>query len=75
MWSSKWIPITSDGAGDYECIDLNPTWKGRWGQVILRTEASDFVLQGKSFKDYFSKLVKDVLDGKYDDHYNYFIYD
>jgi cell wall assembly regulator SMI1 len=34
-WSPRWIPITSNGAGDSHCIDLAPGPNGKRGQVIL----------------------------------------
>ena len=33
-WHSLWVPITSNGAGGYHCIDLAPAGGGRRGQVI-----------------------------------------
>lgn len=33
-WHPLWIPITSNGAGGYHCIDLDPAEGGRRGQVI-----------------------------------------
>lgn len=33
-WHPLWIPITSNGAGGYHCIDLDPAEGGRKGQVI-----------------------------------------
>ncbi|GME73522.1 unnamed protein product [Ambrosiozyma monospora] len=68
MWSPRWIPITSDGGGGNHCIDLDPSPEGTMGQVISHTEESSIDLLGKSFKEYFAKIVRDVLDGKlYDD--------
>ncbi len=33
-WHPLWIPITSNGAGGYHCIDLDPAEGGRKGQII-----------------------------------------
>ena len=33
-WSPRWIPITSDGAGNSLCIDLDPAESGRPGQIM-----------------------------------------
>lgn len=49
-WNSKWIPIASNGGGDYLCIDTDPTEEGTIGQVLYfwhdweyrSVEASDF---------------------------------
>jgi cell wall assembly regulator SMI1 len=33
-WSAKWIPLTYDGAGNHDCLDLNPAEGGTVGQII-----------------------------------------
>jgi cell wall assembly regulator SMI1 len=33
-WSKWWVPFTSDGGGDAQCVDLDPAPGGRPGQVI-----------------------------------------
>lgn len=33
-WSSEWLPVCGNGAGDYYCIDLAPASGGTVGQVI-----------------------------------------
>ncbi|MEA5465228.1 SMI1/KNR4 family protein [Leptothoe sp. PORK10 BA2] len=33
-WSSKWIPLTYDGAGNHDCLDLIPATGGTNGQII-----------------------------------------
>lgn len=33
-WNTKWIPIASNGGGDYLCIDTDPTEEGTVGQVL-----------------------------------------
>jgi cell wall assembly regulator SMI1 len=33
-WSPKWIPLTYDGSGNHDCLDLNPTSEGTVGQII-----------------------------------------
>lgn len=34
LWHSKWIPIAENGAGDYLCIDTDPSEKGKIGQIL-----------------------------------------
>lgn len=34
LWNSKWIPIAENGAGDYLCIDTDPSESGVVGQVL-----------------------------------------
>ncbi len=33
-WSPGWIPVTHNGFGDHDCIDLTPTASGMFGQLI-----------------------------------------
>ena len=33
-WHPAWLPITHDGAGNHDCLDLAPAPGGRRGQVI-----------------------------------------
>lgn len=33
-WNAAWIPITYDGAGDHDCLDLDPDKGGHVGQMI-----------------------------------------
>lgn len=34
LWNPKWIPIASNGGGDYLCIDTDPSEAGVVGQVL-----------------------------------------
>lgn len=34
LWNAKWIPISENGAGDYLCIDTDPSDSGVVGQVL-----------------------------------------
>lgn len=36
LWNTSWIPFTSDFAGDYMCVDLDPNVSGHIGQVFLK---------------------------------------
>lgn len=33
-WNSKWIPLGYNGAGDFHCLDLEPSLGGEVGQII-----------------------------------------
>lgn len=33
-WNPKWIPIASNGGGDYLCLDMDPSERGQAGQVL-----------------------------------------
>ncbi|RRJ61834.1 SMI1/KNR4 family protein [Paenibacillus oralis] len=34
LWNDKWIPIASNGGGDYLCLDMDPAEAGQVGQVL-----------------------------------------
>lgn len=34
LWNPKWLPIASNGGGDYLCLDTDPTNEGQPGQVL-----------------------------------------
>lgn len=34
MWHAHWIPLFSNGGGDYICYDLQGSFEGRPGQLI-----------------------------------------
>ncbi|ANF97130.1 SMI1/KNR4 family protein [Paenibacillus bovis] len=34
IWSPAWIPIATNGAGDYLCVDTDPDVGGTYGQVL-----------------------------------------
>lgn len=72
-WNPLWIPFTHDGSGNYYCLDLDPTDKGTYGQIIRMwhddpersLEATSFTEWIVNFKD---KLVSKQL--VYSDSYN-----
>lgn len=33
-WSPRWVPITFNGSGDHDCLDLDPAPGGKPGQII-----------------------------------------
>lgn len=65
-WNPKWIPFTHTGSGDHLCIDLGPSEDGTYGQIISmwHDDPSREVI-APSFRTYFEKYVKGVLDGEY----------
>ncbi|GME81511.1 unnamed protein product [Ambrosiozyma monospora] len=66
---SRWIPIADNGCGQYYFIDLDPTEKGKVGQIHeFDYECGGVVkLLGKSFSEFFDNYVRDIYDGKYSD--------
>jgi cell wall assembly regulator SMI1 len=33
-WNPKWLPVASNGTGDFQCIDLDPPSGGQFGQIV-----------------------------------------
>lgn len=65
-WSEYWIPITSDGSGNHYCIDLNPNFKGTFGQIIrVWHDAPERKIVAKSITEWFEKFLEDINAGMY----------
>jgi cell wall assembly regulator SMI1 len=65
-WNPKWVPISSNGSGDYYCIDLNPTEQGNLGQIISYWHVDTRrELIAKDFKEWLDTFAKDLDKGKY----------
>ncbi len=41
-WSDQWIPFAVSAGGDYLCVDMGPTKKGKVGQVFWWYHDEDF---------------------------------
>lgn len=63
-WCYGWIPFGADGAGNNLCIDLTPTEKGYYGQVIaLYHDLPAKKLLAKNLTEYLTKFL-DLLKNK-----------
>jgi cell wall assembly regulator SMI1 len=61
-WNCGWIPIASNGGGDFQCIDMAPTETGRSGQVIsMWHENGRRELIASSLADYL-RVIADALE-------------
>ncbi|MBD2107992.1 SMI1/KNR4 family protein [Nodosilinea sp. FACHB-13] len=65
-WNAKWIPITHDGSGNHDCLDLNPAKGGCVGQIIdfWHDEATREV-KADNFDLWFAAFVEGCETGKY----------
>jgi cell wall assembly regulator SMI1 len=60
---ADWIPFASNGAGDFLCIDTNPTKKGTVGQIIsLEHESPARRLIASSTSEFLARLNTYWLD-------------
>ena len=68
-WSEYWIPITSDGAGNHYCLDLNPNYKGNFGQIIrVWHDDPHRAFVSDSLTNWLNSFLNDITEGLY--HYN-----
>lgn len=66
-WSPGWFPFATNGAGDYYCIDLGPTFPGKRGQVIhFSHECPERPLIAESFFEFLVKLTVGYEAGHYE---------
>lgn len=65
-WNKYWIPITQDGNGNNTCIDLDPSFKGRKGQIIkIWHDSPERELKSNSFKEWIEMYAKKLEDREY----------
>ncbi len=64
-WNPKWIPFSNNNSNHY-CLDLDPTSKGNYGQIIsMYHDASNREIVSINFKSWFNSYVNDVCGGQY----------
>ena len=64
-WNSQWIPITSSGGGDHNCVDMDPTKKGTIGQIIdFSHEEGPQRVVAKDFASWLSIFAASLEAGK-----------
>lgn len=65
-WNPAWIPITSDGAGNHDCLDLDPAKGGNVGQVITMYHDEDTrEIEAPSFAEWLEVLANGLENGDY----------
>ena len=63
IWNSKWIPIADNGAGDYLCMDMDPTEAGTIGQVLYYWhDWEDRSLDANSFFEFIEICLLEDYD-------------
>lgn len=57
-WSDAWVPILSDGMGDYICTDLDPDQGGNYGQIVKFRHDSEFrYVVASGFDEWLSNFI------------------
>lgn len=65
-WNEKWIPITHDGSGDYDCLDLAPAEGGQVGQVIdFWHDDATREVKAPSFTAWFAGFIEGCESGRF----------
>jgi cell wall assembly regulator SMI1 len=64
-WNSGWIPITYDGGGNHDCLDLNPASGGSVGQIISMWHDMPYrELQAENFYTWLEQHVSALESGE-----------
>ena len=65
-WSPFWIPITSTGSADNDCLDLDPSPEGTYGQIVtVWHDDSTRIVESSSFGDWLVQFADDLEDELY----------
>ena len=65
-WNARWIPLTYDGSGNHDCLDLDPAEDGHVGQMIsFWHDEAGRLLEAPSFTAWLSALVDGCEAGRY----------
>jgi cell wall assembly regulator SMI1 len=65
-WSAQWIPLTYDGAGNHDCLDLNPSEGGKHGQIItMWHDEPGRQIIAPSFRAWLEEYAEDLKSGQF----------
>jgi cell wall assembly regulator SMI1 len=61
LWNPKWIPIATNGGGDYLCVDTDPSITGVTGQVLyFWHDWGSRSIKAKSLFDFIEICLKET---------------
>lgn len=64
-WNPRWIPITHDGGGDHDCLDMDPGEAGTVGQIVqMWHDDGNRPLQAKSYLAWLTECADKLEDGR-----------
>lgn len=64
-WSENWIPLTDDGSGNHDCIDLDPAEGGTVGQIItMWHDDADRSIIAPSFAEWLKQYADGLESGQ-----------
>ncbi|MEH2143178.1 SMI1/KNR4 family protein [Nostoc sp.] len=65
-WSPLWIPLTYDGAGNHDCLDLAPAKGGKVGQIIqMWHDEGERELVASSFQNWLEEYATGLESDQY----------
>ena len=65
-WNALWIPLTYDGSGNHDCLDLDPGNGGNLGQIItMWHDEGERKIVAPSFRDWLEQYAIALESGKY----------
>jgi cell wall assembly regulator SMI1 len=65
-WSSRWIPVLANGAGDFLCVDLEPPEAGTPGQLIsVYHDDPERIRMTRSFTSWLTRFADRLESGEY----------
>jgi cell wall assembly regulator SMI1 len=65
-WNARWIPLTYDGSGNHDCLDLDPAPGGNVGQIIgMWHDDAHRALLAPSFTEWLKAFADDLEAGEY----------
>jgi len=65
-WSPQWIPLTYDGAGNHDCLDLNPGEGGNRGQIItMWHDEPEREIVAPSFREWLEQYAEGLKLGQF----------
>ena len=65
-WNRKWIPLASNGGGDFYCLDLAPAAGGKMGQIItMNHETGQHRLLASSLAEWLRRFSSDLAGGSF----------
>jgi cell wall assembly regulator SMI1 len=65
-WSPQWIPLTYDGTGNHDCLDLNPGEGGKRGQIItMWHDERERQIVAPSFREWLEQYAEGLKLGQF----------
>jgi cell wall assembly regulator SMI1 len=65
-WNTKWIPVTGNGGGDHDCVDMDPVRGGSIGQIIeFSHETGARLVSASGFLPWITGFADDLDAGRY----------